>query len=119
MIKTFKHGFTGLLAGFLSGLFGAGGGVVLILALEKIFKLEAHKAHATTVAIVLPMAIVTTGIYLYHNPAINWLGALLVSVGGIAGGYTGAKYFRKLSGKMLHRIFGVFMVIAALNMILR
>ena len=116
-MKILKHGLTGIVAGFLSGLFGAGGGVVLILALEKVFKLDAHKAHATTVAIVLPMAMVTTAIYLYNDAAIHWMGVVYVSAGGMLGAYLGAKYFRKLSGKALHRIFGVFMIVAAWRML--
>ena len=118
-MKTLKQGVTGAIAGILSGLFGAGGGVILILALERVFKLEPHKAHATTVAIVLPMACISAIIYVYNEQSINWLGVLYVSAGGILGGYLGAKYFKKISGKNLHRIFGIFMIIAALNMIFR
>ena len=119
-----KQGMTGLVIGFVSGLFGAGGGALLILALGKFFGLEQHRAHATTVGIILPLAMVSTAVYLYPQVAgtgepINWLSVLFVSVGGVTGGYLGAKYFKKLSGKTLHKIFGAFMIVAALNMIFR
>ena len=119
-----KQSITGLAIGFVAGLFGAGGGALLILVLNKLFGLEQHKAHATTVGIILPIAVVSTAIYLYPQVTgtgdpINWLSVLYVSAGGVTGGYLGAKYFKKLSGKTLHKIFGAFMILAALNMIFR
>lgn len=119
-----KQSVTGLVIGLISGLFGAGGGALLILSLEKIFKLEVHQAHATTVGIILPLATVSTVIYLWPQltggaEPINWLSVLYVSAGGITGGYLGARYFKKISGKTLHKLFGVFMMVAALMMIFR
>jgi len=113
-----KKSVIGIVAGFFSGLFGAGGGAILILSLERFLKVDAHKAHATTVAIILPIAIVTSIIYLYDETNINWFAILYTSIGGVAGGYLGARYLNKISGKMLHRIFGIFMIAAALRMIL-
>ena len=118
MKKGLSYGLLGVLAGLLSGVFGAGGGIILILGLERVFNLPPHKAHATTVAISLPITLVITTVYLYHHiDSINWIGVLAVSCGGVIGGYFGAKYLKKISGKWLHRIFGVFMILAALNMI--
>lgn len=118
-MKKIKYALIGTVSGVLSGLFGAGGGAILIVALERFLGLSTHEAHATTVAVVLPMAVVSAVIYLtQHASSINYLGVVLVSIGGLAGGYIGATYFKKLSGKVLHWVFGVFMMIAGIRMVL-
>ena len=47
-----------------------------------------------------------------------WSVALYASLGGVIGGFIGAKLLNKLSGIWLHRIFGIFMIVAAIRMIL-
>ena len=54
---------TGLIAGLISGLFAAGGGMIVVPALIHLFKLEDAKARATSVFAILPM-VITSGIFL-------------------------------------------------------
>lgn len=117
-MKIIKSAVIGLITGFLSGLFGAGGGTILVPSLEKGMGLEVHKAHATTIAIILPITILSAFIYLRQTTEINWSILLYVSIGGVIGGYLGAKYLNKISGKTLHKLFGIFMIVAAIRMIL-
>lgn len=117
-MKTIKSAITGLITGFLNGLFGAGGGTVLVISLEKFLGIQVHKAHATSVAIILPITILSSFIYLRAATEIDWFAILYVSIGGLIGGYLGAKYLRKISGNMLHKIFGIFMIVAAIRMII-
>lgn len=115
-----KHGksiFIGLITGFANGLFGSGGGTIVVPCMQRLLKVETHKSHATAIAVILPLSILSLFIYIF-KVEILWKTAIFVSIGGIAGGFVGAKLLNRLSGKWLHRIFGAFMVAAAVKMIL-
>ncbi len=112
----FLSALIGIVTGFANGLFGSGGGTVVVPAMERFLKVEAHKAHATAIAIILPLSIVSCLIYL-KNGKIVWMTVLLISVGGLVGGYIGAKLLNKVPTKWLHKIFGLFMIAAAVRMI--
>ena len=107
----------GLLGGFANGLLGAGGGIIFILVLEKFFKLEEKKSHATTVAIILPLCVLST-IIMAKNCKLDWHMIFFISLGGTFGGVIGAKLLNKISNIYLKKIFGLFMIIAAVKMIL-
>ena len=113
-IKTF---IIGIVTGFANGLFGSGGGTIVVPCMQKFMNTETKKSHATAIAIILPLSIVTGFIYL-RGVEIDWSRALFVSLGGIAGGFLGAKLLGKISSKWIHIVFGVFMIIAAGRMIL-
>lgn len=117
-METIKSAIIGLVTGFLSGIFGAGGGTILVPSLEKGLGVEVHKAHATTIAIILPITVLSAFIYLRGTQNIDWLVILYVSIGGIVGGYLGAKFLNRFSGMTLHRLFGIFMIVAAIRMII-
>jgi len=106
----------GLAAGLANGLFGAGGGTVLVPALEKWMKYETHKAHATTLAVILPLSIISAIVYTW-GVDIDWKAVLLVSAGGMTGGFLGAKLLNKLSGAWLNMLFGAFLAVGALRML--
>lgn len=107
----------GIVTGFANGLFGSGGGTIVVPAMERLLNIEPHKAHATAIAIILPLSILSMFIYL-KNGGIDWFNVILISIGGMAGGFVGAKLLNKVSDKWLHKIFGVFMIAAAVKMIL-
>lgn len=107
----------GVLAGFLNGLFGSGGGTVIVPFLEECIKEEEHKAHATAILIILSFTIVSLFFY-GAKSYLDYTTAIKVSVGGIAGGFLGAKLLKKLSASVIRKIFGGFMIIAALRMVI-
>ena len=107
---------TGLVVGLLNGLFGAGGGTVLVPALEKFKPLETHKAHATALAVILPLSVVSAIIYVW-GVDVNWPAVGLVSAGGVAGGVVGAKLLNKISAGWLNIIFGLFLAAGAIRML--
>ena len=106
----------GLAAGLANGLFGAGGGTILVPAQEKFLKLDTHKAHATTLAVVLPLCIISAVVYTW-GVEVNWGALVAVSAGGIGGGFLGAKLLSKISGAWLNMLFGAFLAIGALRML--
>jgi len=117
MKKLKKNWIMGILIGFVNGLFGAGGGSLLVPALQKFRKFETHKAHATTVAVILPLSVLSAIVYIW-GVDVNWPAVLWVSVGGIAGGIIGAKLLKSLAGMWLNVLFGVFLAIGAVRMLL-
>lgn len=114
-MKNIKLAILGMVGGLANGLFGSGGGSILVPGMQKL-DIEQHKAHASAIAIILPLTIISTIVYLYKHDA-NWTAILWVSVGGTVGGFIGSKLLNKISGNLLHKIFGAFMIIAALRMI--
>lgn len=115
--KNIKSIIIGLVTGFANGLFGSGGGTIVVPCLQRALGVETHKSHATAIAIILPLSIISMVVYL-GKVEILWGIVLAVSIGGIAGGYVGAKLLNKISGNWLHKIFGIFMLIAAVRMML-
>jgi len=74
----------GLFAGVISGLFAAGGGMIVVPSLVHIFKLEDSKARATSVFAILPM-VITSGLFYYQNNYINWDIGIKCAKGEIVG----------------------------------
>lgn len=112
----FISGVIGVFTGFLNGLFGSGGGTVVVPCLERFLDVEEHKAHASAIAIILPLSILSAFMYT-RNTKLEWFSILTISAGGMVGGYIGAKLLTKISAKWLHKIFGAFMIVAAVRMI--
>lgn len=115
--KFFISSIIGFTSGVFNGLFGSGGGTIVVPCLEKFLKIEEHKAHATAIAIILPLSILSMFIYLKYS-SIDLKTTLSVSIGGMIGGFLGAKFLKKIPSKWLHKIFGVFMLLGAWRMIL-
>ena len=61
----------GIIAGFISGLFAAGGGMIVVPAFVHIFNLSEAEARATSVFAILPM-VITSGLFYYNNNYIDW-----------------------------------------------
>lgn len=121
MKKFLKHKFLisavgGVVAGFLNGLFGSGGGTVIVPFLEEFLDQDEHKAHATAILIILSFTIISLFFYGYRNHLPYEL-AIKTSVGGVVGGLLGAKLLKKLSGSWIRKIFGSFMILAAIRMV--
>ena len=114
--KHFKEILIGISTGILNGLFGAGGGSVVVPAMEKFLNIDEKKSHATAIAIVLMMSLVSSATYIY-NGFFNLRIWALVSIGGIVGGFVGAKLLGKISKKWLKILFGSVIIITATKMI--
>jgi uncharacterized membrane protein YfcA len=111
-----KKFFTGVLCGILNGLLGAGGGIVAVLSLRKFLGVKTHKSHATAVAIMLPLTVVSAAIYL-SGYRVDIATAAWVTAGGVIGGLIGARLLKKISANTLHKIFGGIMIFAAIRML--
>jgi len=106
----------GVITGVANGLFGSGGGTILVPALEKIMKVETHKAHATALAVIFPLSLLSICIYM-RGSKLPWLEVGCICLGGVAGGFLGAYLLNKIKAVWLHKIFGLFLAAAAVKMI--
>lgn len=102
----------GILCGAVNGLFGAGGGVISVLAMTKLLKTDKKTAHSTTVAVILVLSCVSIFFYA-KSGAVLWKDAVRCAVGGIGGGCLGAYFLKKLSPVYVSRIFGALMLLSA------
>ncbi|MBE7021764.1 MAG: sulfite exporter TauE/SafE family protein [Ruminococcaceae bacterium] len=114
--KYFISAVGGLLSGFLNGLFGSGGGTVVVPFLEAFLDQEEHTSHATAILIIL--AFTTVSLFFYgRGNHLDYALAIKVSLGGVAGGFLGARLLKKLSAGVIRKIFGAFMLLAAVRMV--
>lgn len=107
----------GLITGIINGLFGAGGGMLIVPSLIYLVHLDEHKAHATAITIILPLCLVSTYIY-FKNDLINFNIALYVSIGSVAGGYCGAKLLNHVPNNLLRKAFSLLIIYISLRLII-
>ncbi len=107
----------GLIAGFISGLFASGGGLIVVPAFVHIFKLKEAEARATCIFAILPM-VIASGLLYYNNNFLDWFIGIKCAVGGIIGGFIGAKLLKKLSDKFLKIVFVLFLIYVSIKMII-
>lgn len=112
----FKLITIGVVAGLLNGVFGSGGGTIVVPSLIFLIGMEDHKAHATAISIILPLSIISTVIYLLNN-TIPMKQSLMVMTGGLFGSYLGAKFLHKIPVHILRKIFGSVIIYTAIRMI--
>ena len=106
----------GILAGIVSGLFASGGGMILVPAFIYFLNMEDRKARGTSLLCILVM-VVTSGFFYYKNNYIDWRAGLLCAVGGIVGGFLGAKLLKSAPVKVLKIMFLIFLIYAAYRML--
>ena len=111
-----KNSIIGIFTGFVNGIFGSGGGTLLVPILNNIVKVEEHKSHATALAIIIFLTSASSVIYISKGTYDISL-TLKVAIGSIIGGIVGAKLLSKVTGKFLRIAFGIVMIISAIRMI--
>ena len=106
----------GLAAGVLSGLFGIGGGIVIVPALLFFARMAPSTATGTSLgALLLPVGALGAWEY-YKNGALDVRASLLVAAGLTAGVYFGARLNQLLSPVQAKRAFAVFLVLVAVRL---
>ncbi len=100
----------GLAAGISSGLFGIGGGVLIVPALVFLMKFPIHRAIGTSLAILLPPVGAAAVWAYYRNGNVDMKAALLIAVMLLAGAWLGAQLASRLDGHSMRILFGVFLI---------
>lgn len=115
MTETTKHGnkwkfaVTGALAGLANGLFGSGGGMFLVPLFTRWTKLPQRKAFATSVAVILPLSLVSAGIYWFRG-GLELEAAWPYLLGGFLGGLLSGRVFQKVPLTWLRRAFALLIL---------
>jgi len=105
----------GVAAGVLSGLFGIGGGVVIVPALLLVARMTPLTATGTSLgALLLPVGALGAWEY-YRRGQLDLRVALLLAVGLFFGAFFGAKFAQLLTPVQLRRAFAVFLVLVAIR----
>ena len=106
----------GLGAGVLSGLFGIGGGIVIVPALLFFAKYQPQMATGTSLgALLLPVG--ALGAWQYWKAGdLEWRASLLIAVGLFFGAFVGARVAQQLPAPVLKKTFAVFLVLVAIQM---
>ena len=99
----------GLGAGAVNGLFGAGGGMVLVPLLTALTDLEEDAVFPCSVSIILPICLVSLGFSLWQTGA-DWGATLPYLLGSASGGVLAGMFGRKIPTKWLHRILGALIL---------
>jgi len=101
----------GLAAGLLSGVFGIGGGVVIVPALIYWAGFSQHRATGTSLAVLLPPIGFAAMWEYYRHDNVNVRAAMIIAVAVFIGGWLGAVIANRVSGPYLRLAFGVFVVV--------
>lgn len=108
---------TGFFIGIMSGLLGVGGGVFMVPIMVTYFGITQHIAHATSLAVVIPTAIVSAIIYGFHGQT-DMLLSVQIIIGSIVGASIGARLMKKIPAAQLKRLFGLMLALVGLRMVL-
>ena len=111
-----KKIFIGIVAGIISGLFSTGGGMILVPAFIYFLNMNEKEARATSLTCILPM-VITTSIFYAKSNYINLSLGLICAVGGVIGGFIGAKFINKFPDWFLKSSFIAFLIYIAIKMI--
>lgn len=106
----------GLFIGIVNGIFGAGGGMLAVPALSFIGGLDDRHSHATAIAVILPLCLVSTIVYAIRSMFSLSVVAPTV-IGVFIGGIVGAILLKKLSNDLISFLFYGLMLFAGLKMI--
>ena len=105
----------GFLIGFVNSILGAGGGMISVPLLKRC-NISQNEAHASTVAVIFPLTVISGIMYVYKGyVSIGDANPYLIY--GIMGAVIGAILLKKIPGNWLKRVFGIFMIYAGVRMI--
>ncbi len=108
----------GLLGGMLSGMFGIGGGVIMVPLMVFLLSFTQHQAQGTSLAVLsFPVAFVAA--YNYYNSGenvVDWKFAVIIAFSFIIGGYFGSKLAISINQTLLKKLFSLLLLVAAIKL---
>ena len=117
MKKKWKYRLSGAAAGLINGLFGGGGGMLLLPLLTRWGGLEERRAYATCVAAILPACAVSALTYVLGH-RVDVAALLPYLLGGAVGGFIGGRTYGKVPLALLRKIFALFLLYGAVRYLL-
>lgn len=107
----------GLGAGLFGGLFGIGGGLIMIPAMVFFLGLDQHTAQGTSLAVMLPPIGILAAYNYYKAGQVDIWYAVIIAVTFILGGYLGSKIALDVPEQLMKKLFGIFLILYALKLI--
>lgn len=108
----------GLTGGVVSGLVGVGGGIVMIPLMVALLGMSQHRAHGTSLAIIVPTALAATILYTTSdNTEIDWMVVIALAATSVVFAAVGARITAYINPTLLRRLFAVLLLVTALRMI--
>ncbi len=107
--------FVGLGAGFLSGIFGVGGGILIVPGLIFFAKMDQRRAHGTSLAAVLPISLSSLITYWTHDH-VDWHVAFWLAIGAVAGAVLGTKLLKTVRHDVLSYGFATILIASAVRL---
>ncbi|MEI6743197.1 MAG: sulfite exporter TauE/SafE family protein [bacterium] len=105
----------GLAAGLLSGIFGVGGGILIVPGLVFFVKMDQRRAHGTSLAAVLPISVSSLATYWVHGH-VDWSVALFLAIGAVAGAFLGTKLLKTVKHEILSMGFASLLIVSAVRL---
>ncbi len=106
----------GAAAGIFSGIFGIGGGILIIPGLVLLAGMEQKTAQGTTLLMLLPPIGLFAAWEYFRRGEADWRVALWLCLGFLAGGYVGARWAGLLSAELLRRAFALLLIAMGLRL---
>jgi uncharacterized protein len=107
----------GSAAGILAGIFGVGGGVIIVPALILVLGFSEHKATGTSLAVLLPPIGIAAFVEYYRHQNVDIPAALIIAAAAIIGAWLGAILANRLSAPTLRLAFGVFLTTVGIYLV--
>ncbi len=104
----------GVVTGLANGLFGSGGGIIAVPMLQK-SGLEIKNSHATSLALTLPLSIVS-GFFYYETIKDVFPRTLILILFGLGGSIIGGILMKKIKAEYLKRAFGLLLIISGVRL---
>jgi uncharacterized membrane protein YfcA len=113
-----KFVFIGLMGGIASGLFGVGGGIVIVPALIYWAGFSQHKATGTSLAVLLPPIGLAATVEYYRHGNMDLRAAMIIAVMMFGGAWAGAWMANQVKGPYLRLLFGLFVCALGVYLVL-
>lgn len=109
MVRKWGIPLAGISAGIVNGLFGAGGGMVLVPLLTALTDMEEDRIFPSSICIILPVCLVSLGVTAWQS-GLDMTAALPYLLGSALGGLAAGCFGRRIPVKWLHRILGILIL---------
>lgn len=106
----------GIISGVIAALCGVGGGVVMVPAFVTLLELPQKTAVATSLAIIIPTALMATTQNARHG-LVDWRVAAITAISASIFAYFGSGWMRSMSNESLTRVFGAVLLIFGARML--
>ncbi len=115
-MRFFWAAVIGLVGGVSSGLFGVGGGIIMVPGMTFLMKTDIKLAVGTSLAVIIPTAI--TGVLKHHHlKQVDWQLAAWLAPTAILGGLIGPWLTTRLASPDLQRLFGGFLLLVGARLL--